>query len=89
MKRKELKKLLQEVFRNTELGDSSPATSKCLSDDIIKTVYERRLKPNQRDTVIDHLYECNRCCKDLKFYFDLMESTGYTVDCSLKSLFNS
>jgi len=72
----DFEKLLKKALQiQVESQFSKDDFSDCLSDEVIRVIYERTLPEAKREEVIEHLSKCERCCIDLKFYFDLMEET--------------
>jgi len=75
MRELDFERIVGEVVRNLAKARAAkrPSTA-CLSDETMRSLCERTLPDSQHNYVINHLYECDRCRRDLKLYFDLVES---------------
>ena len=75
MKKADIENIVREAVKIREKARAAkrPSTP-CLTDETMHSICERTLPDSQHNSVINHLYQCDRCRKDLKLYFDLVES---------------
>jgi hypothetical protein len=74
MKQTDFERIVAEAVRiMAKSEDAEEPSTPCLSDETLRSICEATLPDSQRDCVINHLRECDRCRKGLKLYLDLAE----------------
>ena len=89
MQIEDFEKLVKKAIRlEVDSRAAEKIQSGCLSDAELQAICEGNLSEIERDRALKHLYECNQCRIDLKFFFDCIEDSKQENSLSIKLYFN-